>query len=598
MMKKTALLVNILLLTLLSISNVSADTPVPPGQVYVVEPGDWLSNLAREFYNDAQGWPAIVNATNAKAATDNSFATIANPNLLRTGQKLWIPTDATYTSYTALVPTNDTSTTVGRVLTSGEQNTVRYFNTIRERPPLLVNFLTQMPKGGDLHIHLSGSIYAETYVEWAAEDGLCIDEATMVVSAASCGTGGRPASDALTDDVFYREIVDAWSMRNWHLSGQSGHDHFFDTFGEFDQAADARVPDMFVQVITRAATEHVSYLELMVTLTDRTPREIVAQVGWSDDWPAVRDTMLANGLADATEGSRQAIDRVETAYREMMGCDTDHAEPACDVEVRYIHQVKRYREPPDMFADMLAAFELVVADPRVVSLNLVAPEDGRIAMRDYSLHMQMLGYLHQVYPDVPVTLHAGELNLGLVPPEELRYHVREAVQVAQAARIGHGIDIMYEDSAFELLGEMAEREVLVEICLSSNDVILGITGKDHPLSIYIEHDVPVALATDDLGIARSNMMHEYQKAVEEQELDYLQLKTMTRASLEYAFVEGDSLWADFDNLVPVSDCAGITWNITQPSTDCQQFLDENLQAQLQWELETDLWEFENTCCTR
>ncbi len=597
-MKKIPLLTMILLLTLLSIHNVSADTPVPPGQEYVVKSGDWLSKLSTEFYDDAQNWPAIVEGTNAKATTDNSFVTIVNPNLLRVGQKLWIPTDATYTSQTAIVPTSETSASVGRAMTSGEQNTVSYFNTIRESPPLLVNFLTQMPKGGDLHIHLSGSIYAETYIEWAAEDGLCIDEATMVVSTASCDAGGRPASDALTDSVFHREIVDAWSMRNWELSGQSGHDHFFDTFGEFDEAADARVPDMFVQVITRAAREHVSYLELMVTLTDRTPREIVAQVGWSDDWPTVRDAILANGLAETNEATRRIIDAVEAEYQQMMGCDTDPAPPACDVEVRYIHQVKRYREPPDMFADMLAAFELVLADPRVVSLNLVAPEDGVVATRDYSLHMQMLGYLHQEYPDVPVTLHAGELNLGLVPPEELRYHVREAVQVAQAARIGHGVDIMYEDGAFELLGEMAEREVLVEICLSSNDTILGITGKDHPLSIYIEHDVPVALATDDLGIARSNMMHEYQKAVEEQELDYLQLKTMARASLEYAFVQGDSLWADFDNLVPVSDCAGITWNVAEISTSCQQFLDENLQAQLQWELEADLWEFENTCCTQ
>ncbi|MCP4540076.1 MAG: LysM peptidoglycan-binding domain-containing protein [Chloroflexi bacterium] len=595
-MKKTIVLVTILSLMLLSISNVSADTPVPPGQVYVVEPGDWLSKLATEFYDDAQSWPAIVNATNAKAATDNNFATIANPDLVRAGQRLWIPTDAAYTSTAAPVSTNGTSTAASMSMTSGEQNTVRYFNTVRESSPLLTSFLTQMPKGGDLHIHLSGSIYAENYIEWAAEDGLCIDETTMVVSAESCAEDGRPASEALTDSVFHREIVDAWSMRNWELSGQSGHDHFFDTFGEYGDAKDARIPDMFAQVMTRAATEHVSYLEIMVTLTTYRPREIVAQVGWSDDWPAVRDAMLANGLPEATETSQQTIDTVEAEYLQMLGCDTNQPEPACDVTVRYIHQVKRYREPQDMFADMLAAFELASADPSVVSLNLVAAEDGRVAMRDYSLHMEMLGYFRQEYPDVQVTLHAGELTLGLVPSEELRYHIREAVEVAQVARIGHGVDIMYEDGAFDLLDEMAERDVLVEICLSSNDLILGVAGKDHPLSIYIEHDVPVALSTDDLGIARSNWIHEYQKAVKEQNLDYIQLKTMTRASLEYAFVEGDSLWRDFDSLAPVSDCTGITWNITQPSTSCQQFLDENLKAQLQWELEAALWEFENTCC--
>ncbi len=597
-MKKSVLSIVVLSLALLLAGNVSADTPIPPGQAHVVQPGDYLSNLAREYYDDAQAWPAIVEATNAKAVVDSSFAIIVDPSALRVGQKLWIPTQAV-DPHTAPAPTNGTAAVTSP---AGEQDAAQYFDTIRERPPLLVNFLTRMPKGGDLHIHLSGAIYAESYIEWGAEDELCINETTM--EAASCDEEAeRPIEEALTNSAFYGQIIDAWSMRNWELAGQSGHDHFFDTFGKYGGATYGRSAEMIAQATRQAAEEQVGYLELMLTLTDRTPRQIGEQVGWDDDLSTMRDGILANGLPDTIAASQQIIDEVEAEYWELLHCDDqDQAEPACDVVVRYIHQVKRYLPPEQVFAQMLAGYELTIADPRVVGLNMVAPEDGRTSMSDYSLHMRMLGYLHQVYPDVTVALHAGELTLGLVPTAGLRFHVREAVEVAHARRIGHGVDIMYEDGAFELLAEMAEQGVMVEICLSSNDLILGVSGDEHPLPVYMQYGVPVALATDDPGISRVNMTHEYQKAVKEHGLDYLQLKTMARTSLEYAFAEGTSLWVDFEELVPVEDCAGDlagdSTDAQQPSVTCQQFLDENLKAQIQWDLEQDFWQFESTCCTR
>ena len=61
------------------------------GQDYIVEQGDWLIGLAREFYGDASRSEDIYNATNAKAAEDPSYATIDNPNILEPGWKIWIP---------------------------------------------------------------------------------------------------------------------------------------------------------------------------------------------------------------------------------------------------------------------------------------------------------------------------------------------------------------------------------------------------------------------------------------------------------------------------------------------------------------------------
>src|SRR5271168_5500314 len=107
-----------------------------------------------------------------------------------------------------------------------------------------------------------------------------------------------------------------------------------------------------------------------------------------------------------------------------------------------------------------------------------------MAMSEYHRQMLMLDYLHGVYPTVHISLHAGEIAPGLVPPDGLKFHIREAVDLGHAERIGHGVDVMYEDRPHELLQELAAKHIMVEINLTSNDVILGIKGKDHPLSLY------------------------------------------------------------------------------------------------------------------
>ena len=68
----------------------------------------------------------------------------------------------------------------------------------------------------------------------------------------------------------------------------------------------------------------------------------------------------------------------------------------------------------------------------------------------------------------------GRVNNGMVPPEGLRFHIRESVQKGHAERIGHGVSVMYEDKPIELMQDLAKKNVLVEICLTSNDLILGV----------------------------------------------------------------------------------------------------------------------------
>src|SRR4029078_5429571 len=109
---------------------------------------------------------------------------------------------------------------------------------------------------------------------------------------------------------------------------------------------------------------------------------------------------------------------------------------------------------------------------------------------------------------------------------------------------------------------------------------------------YLEYGVPVALATDDEGVSRSEISVEFLKAAEEQGLGYLQLKAMARNSLQYAFVAGESLWSDGRKFVPVVQCARDVAEMKLTSSSCRQYLNGNEKSRLQWQLEQDFNSFE------
>src|SRR5579859_1251552 len=148
-----------------------------------------------------------------------------------------------------------------------EEQTSRYFDSIRHDPLRLLMFLQQMPKGGDLHNHLSGAVYAETFIQFAVADKICFDRAKgkLVRSEQQpCDARqGRPnVEDAYKDGVLFGDMVNAFSMRgfqphcdfvgdaaNFATRCESGHDHFFATFGNFGAATLGHTPEMIAEVV-------------------------------------------------------------------------------------------------------------------------------------------------------------------------------------------------------------------------------------------------------------------------------------------------------------------------------------------------------------
>jgi len=481
-----------------------------------------------------------------------------------------------------------------------EERVARYLDSVRGRPPLLLEFLERLPKGADLHHHLSGAVYAETYIDLAARDGLCVDTSTLALLDPPCDAGKSqpPASLGLTNQMLRDQMIDAWSMRNFHPSpdDRSGHDHFFATFGKFGPASDAHTGELLAEAVSRAASQHELYLETMFTPDHGWAAALGKKLGWDDDFGRMRQKLLANDLASVVASGRTALDAAEKQMRQDLHCEGSGEkvpDPGCGVVVRYLYQVLRGIPREQVFAQILTGMEMAKADPRVVGLNLVMPEDGITSMRDFDLQVHMLDFLHGLYPDVAISLHAGELTAGLVPPDGLRFHIRESVEVGHASRIGHGVDVMYETEPLRLLQAMAARHVLVEICLTSNEVILGVSGNQHPFPIYLRYNVPVALATDDEGVARSELTWEFKRAVETYHLSYAELKKMVRDSLDHAFLAGGSLWRAPEWFRPVAACAGDTLGAPSSSAACQRVLASSDKAKLEWKEEGEFRKFES-----
>ncbi len=511
---------------------------------------------------------------------------------------------------------------------SAERRASAAFDTARDQGQLaLTSFLARMPKGADLHTHLAGAVYAETYLKDAADDRMCIDPTTRSLLKSTgqgsdpptCPQGAVPAASAFRDGKLYDAMIDAFSMRSFVPSaGVSGHDQFFATFDRFGALDNkAHGGEWLDELATRAAAQNEQYLEVMIT----PPFARAAALGYKLGWPAasttaslaasstpasnlgasrqelaaLRNKLLAGGLRDEIVTDREQIDGNLADRKRIEHCGDPNAAPACSVEVRVLYQVLRSFPPQQVFAQTLLAFEVASADPDVVGINFVQPEDAYLAMSEYHRQMLMLDYLHSVYPRVHITLHAGELALGLVPPAGLRFHIREAVDLGHAERIGHGVDVMEETDPGLLLKELAARHIMIEMNLTSNDVILGRRASTHPLPDYLRAHVPLALSTDDEGVSRIDLTHEYTRAALDYKLSYADLKRSARTSLEHAFLPGPDLWLQPDQFTQiVRPCAAQQLGAETPNAACTEFLRNSPRAAQQWELEHRYQFFEGT----
>lgn len=454
----------------------------------------------------------------------------------------------------------------------------------------LTAFLKPFPKGGELHNHLGGSTPTEDLIDWAVEDGLCVDMAELALRQTCAGDAMKPAAEVVADEALRSALTDSLTTRRPAFRDRSGHDQFFTSFSR-RSTSPKRTGDALAEVMETLARQNTWYIELMVTPQAAAARGLGARVGWKGDIAATRAAFTEAGLEKLVSAVSADTDRFEARAREVLRCGTPEARAGCGVTVRYLFQSIRQGPPEQTMAQLQLGVATVLADKRWVGLQLVAPEDSYDAIRYYDLHMQIIAELTDRGRKVPVALHAGELTMKIAHPRHLSYHVRDAVRVAGARRIGHGTDLPEEVGADALAEEMAAKGVLVEVNILSNETILEVKPEDHPYAWLRKKGVPASLSTDDAGITRTELSDDYQAAVRNG-ATYDDLKTAARNGLAFSFLSGPGLWED-PNVYrrPAKPCVGQIGQ-AEPKGACAALVAGSDKAREQWRHERALAEFE------
>jgi adenosine deaminase CECR1 len=414
-------------------------------------------------------------------------------------------------------------TLVQAALPPATADTAAWFERFKETATdeELYRFLYAMPKGGDLHNHLSGSIRPEWFLDLAlaqAQRGyryytrVRIDNCRAYGGNAfgmdpylllftniqesryrqldDCERGEYQPLDALTPEQRAGWLNSLRLDKPWE-----GRDEFFQThwqrMGDLYLnpylAADALVLNM-----QRFGAEGLRYLESMIGV-----------LGFIDPTGAVIDP-----------------DAVADIYRQRL---READARATGVTVRLQAAILRFA--PNAEEALRALYALVYRNRDLfVAVNMVGREDND---KGYPLRfLDTLRELRRQYHSVRLSIHAGEVD-------EPNSHVRDTLLLG-ADRIGHGVNLITDADTLRL---MRHGPYLVEINLVSNLLLEYVADySQHPFPEYLRTGIPVALSTDDRGMWDSNLTDEFFVAVREFNLSWEELELLSMNSLSHAFL--------------------------------------------------------------
>ncbi len=438
------------------------------------------------------------------------------------------------------------------ITTQSEQEHIAttYLDKIRVHTPELIIFMNKFPKGADLHNHLVGAYFAEEMLIYGAKHGYMYDIVAQQVLPPNTEKSAKVISVAelLNRPEDLKNYLDAVSMRGFYKNTMHGSDHFFATFDYIAYALDG--PESLARVIARNHGQNVSYVEFMQDVVPQAlyakVRELLPQEKFNEQKltealkivkPYLDSKEFAKAVNDAMVAKFQATDEVlRNKYKlTMLG---EHP----DIIVKFIPHLYRHQSNYELFVRAATSLMATKVNKDIVAVNLVQCEAHPLAMKNFDNQMEILDFLYDNLDKPNILLHAGELNLRDSSLEAMRDRISKSITKGHALRIGHGVSIAWEDNPHATLSMMKQRGIPIEICLSSNDVILGVVGNDHPLKLYLEAGVAVTLNTDDEGVARSNLSQEYVRAAQEHNLSYVTFKQIARNALEYSLLAGESIF--------------------------------------------------------
>jgi len=398
----------------------------------------------------------------------------------------------------------------------------------------LYRVLHHMPKGGDLHNHLSGSNFPEWWYELALAESERGYEYYTKVRIENCVDYGGNQFGRAPYYLMFRNIseneynalsecekreykpldgLDDKEKAGWFDSIRldkpyEGRDEFFQThwprlnaltYNPWLQA------ETMVRNMGAFGAEGIRYLELQVAI-----QGFVGPDG---------EPIAPQEVGDVLRERLRQSDAVATGVTVRLQLPILRFASFAEDQLRFVYEF--VHENNDLF----------------VAVNMVGREDND---KGYPRRfLPLLRELRRQFDGVKLSIHAGEVD-------EPNSHVRDTLLLG-ADRIGHGINLITDDDTMLL---MRHGPYLVEVNLISNLLLKYVNEySEHPFPEYLRTGIPVALSTDDRGMWDSTMTDEFFVAVTEFDLSWDEVKTLSRNSLRYAFLpveEKTNLLQDFE----------------------------------------------------
>lgn len=419
------------------------------------------------------------------------------------------------------------------------------FAKVRRDKAQLRAFLREMPKGAELHTHLSGSVTPERLLQlaaqskqfryfvrvptqsFAADDPKAYTFVALPLETASVPQEPNarlvPVANLLNPKTDAERQQLAAYRRAQIISENEPNPNnvFFNAIFARNDAVTGNpenVRQMLADMVQEAHRHNLSYIETMFSPFPNNP----AGESKAEEYRVLNVTTAREYLSTLIATVQEANQKLPQTER---------------VEVRFLLSFRR--TSAKLFTQLPIAFELAAGSDAVgdaiAGINLVGneySEDPQIgqeiaapsALEDYILS------LRRIYPTVRLSIHSGERT-------KWDWHIRDSILLG-AERIGHGVNLVAspQPNAPEVV-LMRRHGILIEACPTSNYLLLKIPFKEHPLIKWLRMGIAVSLNTDDAGIFGTDITEEFARVVENHpDLSWDDLKQMARASLEHAFV--------------------------------------------------------------
>ncbi len=408
------------------------------------------------------------------------------------------------------------------VASAGSAVAQDWFETFKDTatPAELHRFLYAMPKGGDLHLHLGGSVFSEWYFDLAVAQAANGYRYYTKVKIENCADAARPPRRP--PYLFRFHTVDQNTLERFNACERSEYVPLESLTGSqkaawldslrLDQAHEGR--NEFFEAHWSRLGDMTRNPHLIAEALYRNMQAFGAEgVAYIEPQVGVRGLRASNGDA-------LSPDAVMDIYRERIARPDAQA---TGVSVRM--QVSLLRFVADAEAQLAQLYDIAARHQEIVAVNMVGREDND---KGYPLRfLDTLRALRRQHSGVRLSIHAGEVD-------EPNHHVRDTLLLG-AERIGHGINLITDP---QTLTAMRHGPYLVEINLISNLLLEYVDDyAQHPFPEYLRIGVPVALSTDDRGMWDSTLTDEFFVAVTEFDLTWAEIERLSRNSLRHSFLE-------------------------------------------------------------